>query len=455
VLHVSPVTCKLRVGWGLRVQIPTAPLLGIRRNKEILCERPPSGLLNFAAMQTESAQSNAIQKGLPLILLLGTLTAFDPLSIDMYLPAFPDIGKEFAVSSSAVELSLTTFFIGLALGQLIYGPLSDRYGRRMPLLIGMSFYCLSSMGCAFSSGIHMLIVFRVLQALGGCSGMVVTRAIVRDLYDNQRSAHIYSILMLVMGIAPILAPLIGGYVAKYFGWRMIFVVLGTFSLITLACTFFFLPETHRPSAPVRAFGSTWRAHLELLQDKGFLGYTLMGAAIQSGMFAYIAASPFVFIVLFGVAPVHYGWIFGVNAAGIIAGSQINRALLKTYSFESILSVVVCFSGLFAIALFLASLLNRSLFLFLLPLFLYIATLGFVFPNSSAGALAHQGRRAGTASSLFGAVQWSCACISSLLVSLFHNGTALPMTGIILVCGILGFLVLQMSVRGSTAAATSG
>jgi DHA1 family bicyclomycin/chloramphenicol resistance-like MFS transporter len=396
------------------------------------------------AMKTELAQSSSLQKGLPFIILLGSLTAFDPLSIEMYLPAFPDIGKEFAVSASAVELSLTTFFVGLALGQLIYGPLSDRYGRRIPLLIGMSFYCISSIGCALSSGIHMLIVFRVLQALGGCSGMVITRAIVRDLYDNQKSAHIYSVLMLVMGVAPVLAPLVGGYVAKYFGWRMIFGVLGTFSLICVACTFFFLPETHRPSPHEHPAGSTWKTHMELFQDKGFLGYTLMGAAIQSGMFAYIAASPFVFIVLFGVAPVHYGWIFGMNAAGIVAGSQINRGLLKNYGFESILRVVVCISGLSAIGLFAASLLSRSLFLFLFPLFLYIATLGFVFPDSSAGALAHQGKRAGTASSLFGAVQWSCACLSTLLVSILHNGTALPMTGIILVCGILGFLVLQMN-----------
>jgi len=406
-------------------------------------------------MKTELVQSSSLEKSVSFIILLGALTAFDPLSIDMYLPAFADIAKDFRVNSAAVELSLTTFFIGLAVGQLIYGPLSDRYGRKKPLLIGMSFYCLSSLGCAFSSGIHMLIAFRVLQALGGCSGMVVTRAIVRDLFDNQRSAHIYSLLMLVMGLAPILAPLIGGYLAKYFGWRMIFVLLGTLSLASVTCSFFFLPETHHPSVHAPPSDPVWRTYGALLQHKEFLGYTLMGAAIQSGMFAYIAGSPFVFIVLFGVAPEHYGWIFGMNAAGIIAASQINRVLLKTYGFESILSIVVCFSGLFAAGLFVAALLNRSLFLFLLPLFLYIATLGFVFPNSSAGAFAQQEKRAGSASALFGAIQWGAACIASLLVSLFDNGTSLPMVGIILACGILGVLVLRMSVRASAAAVTSG
>jgi DHA1 family bicyclomycin/chloramphenicol resistance-like MFS transporter len=396
-------------------------------------------------MKQALSSSDVARASVSFTILLGSLTAFDPLSIDMYLPAFPNIGRDLSASSAQVELSLSSFFIGLAMGQLIYGPLSDRYGRKKPLLVGMSVYFVSCFACAYSHSIHMLIFFRVLQALGGCSGMVIARAIVRDVFEKQRAAQIFSLLMLVMGVAPVLGPLVGGYVVKYFGWRAIFEVLGTLSLISSICSLLFLPETHPASRERPSIVSSLRASVVILRDKEFLGYALTGGTVMAGMFSYIAGSPFVFINLFGVRQERFGWIFGLNAAGITVASQINRALLKRFHLESILRIVVCFTCVFAIGLFAASRLSHSMIAYLIPLFLFITTIGFTVPNTNAGALAHQGQRAGTASSLVGSMQWSIACLASFLVSVLHNGTSAPMTEMILVSGLSGFLIFQIGV----------
>ena len=396
-------------------------------------------------MRHTPSSSDVARASVSFTILLGSLTAFDPLSIDMYLPSFPNIGKDLHASSAQVELSLSSFFIGLALGQLIYGPLSDRYGRKKPLLAGMAVYFISSFACAYSHSIHMLIVFRVLQALGGCSGMVIARAIVRDVFEKQRAAQIFSLLMLVMGVAPVLAPLAGAYLMKYFGWRAIFEVLGTLSLISSICTLLFLPETHPPSKERPSILSSLRAAGDILQDREFLGYALTGGTVMAGMFAYIAGSPFVFINLFGVPPQRFAWIFGMNAMGITIASQINGALLRKFHLESILRIVVCCTCVFGIGLYAASRLSHSAIVYMVPLFLFITTIGFTIPNTNAGALAHQGQRAGTASSLVGTMQWSIACLASFLVSMLHNGTSGPMTEMILASGLSGFLIFQIGV----------
>lgn len=385
---------------------------------------------------------------IPFIILLGSLTAFDPLSIDMYLPAFPEIGKSFSVGASSIELSLSVFFIGLALGQLIYGPLADVYGRKKPLIIGMLIYFIASIGCSFSTNIESFIAFRILQALGGCSGMVITRAIVSDLFDKKRAAHIYSMLMLVMGVAPILAPLAGGYLTKYLGWRAIFDVLAFLSLISIACTAIFLPETHKPTLTKSkrpGFFSLLKPTLlgygNLFKDRTFMSYSLSGGLMRAAMFAYIAGSPFVFITLFQVPPENYGWIFGTNAVGIISASQVNRLLLKRYSLEHIYKYVMMISGVLAGVLLINSIFFHSLLALLIPLFLLMTSMGFIFPNSAALGLAHQGHRAGMASALLGTLQWSIAFFSSFFVSLFHNQTPTPMTGVIFVSTALAICTL--------------
>jgi len=252
-------------------------------------------------------------------------------------------------------------------------------------------------------------------------------------------------LMLVMGVAPVLGPAVGGYLMKYFGWKAIFEILATFSLISWICTLLYLPETHHVSQERPSLMVSLKSVGEILRDKEFLGYALTGGAIMGGMFSYIAGSPFVFITLFGVRPERYGWIFGLNAVGIITASQINGGLLRKYHLESILRIVVCCSCVFAISLFAVSRLGHSMVAYLVPLFLFITTIGFTVPNTTAGALAHQGHRAGTASSLVGTIQWSIACVASFLVSALHNGTSAPMTGMILVTGLSGFVIFQIGI----------
>lgn len=384
---------------------------------------------------------NSKYESIPFIILLGSLTAFDPMSIDMYLPAFEQIGKSFSVGISSVELSLSAFFLGLAFGQLLYGPLADIYGRKKPLLIGMLIYFLASIGCSLSTNIEMFIVFRVLQALGGCSGMVITRAIVSDLFDKKRAAHIYSMLMLVMGVAPILAPIAGGYVTKFFSWRAIFDILAALSFISLICTYLFLPETHPNKSTEKKKKFQIQGYWDLFKDRQFMSYSMSSALMRAAMFAYIAASPFVFITYFGVPADKYGFIFGTNAIGIISASQFNRYILKKFSVESIYKTIMIGSSIIALILMMNSIYLPSLFAVLIPLFFFMVAMGFIFPNSAALALEHQGHRAGMASALLGTLQWVIAFGSSFLISQFHDGTAKPMTIIIFISTILAISCL--------------
>lgn len=386
-----------------------------------------------------------------LIILLGSLTAFDPISIDMYLSAFPIIAKDFSVGISTVEISLSAFFIGLALGQLIYGPLVDIYGRKKPLIIGMFIYFLASLGCAVSSNITIFIIFRVLQALGGCAGMVITRAIVSDVFDKKKAAHVYSLLMLIMGVSPILAPLIGSYLTTYLGWRSIFATLASLSLICLFYTIHLLPETgkiKKQEIAAKSFFSilpdSFRNYFDLLKDRSFLSYALSGGLSRAAMFAYIAGSPFVFISYFHISPEKYGWIFGANALGIISASQINRYLLKHFQIEKVYKRVALSAVFLAGILLFNSLFFKSIYFILIPLFALITSIGFIMPNSAALSLSNQGHRAGIASALLGTIQWSVAFLSSFLVSHFHNNTPIPMTSIIFGCSCLSFLSLHVA-----------
>jgi len=377
-----------------------------------------------------------------LVVILASLTAFAPLSIDMYLPSFTQIAGDFAVPVSTVELSLTTFFVGLAFGQLLYGTATDRFGRKKPLYVGLIIYCISSITCVFALNIETLIILRFFQALGACGGIVIARAMVRDLFAHSESARVFSLLMLVMGIAPILAPLISGYVALFFGWHAIFAVVSVFSAICLAAVYALLPETKEPNPNVE-IGKTFGIYLNIIKDRKFLGFTLAGGLAQAGMFAYITGSPFVFIELFGVPSESYGWIFGANALGLIALSQINGRLLKTYNPTNILCACLSLTAVFSFLLILAGVFNLGFWGVAIPIFLYVASLGMIFPNATAGALAEQSENAGSASALIGSLQYGLAAIASSLVSYLGNGTSLPMTALVGICGIAAFLALNL------------
>lgn len=377
--------------------------------------------------------------------ILGTLTAFGPLSIDMYLPAFPEIAKEFVAPIASIQLSLTSFFVGLATGQVLYGPLIDRYGRKPPVYLGLFIYVLASIACAFAPNTEMLIAARFAQALGACGGMVASRTIVRDLFNETESARVFSLLMLVMGVAPILAPLLGGYVTMAFGWRALFAILAVLSLLCLIGVYILLPETRGPN-PENKLSSALKNYIEIAKSRRFMGFAIAGGLAQSGMFAYITGSPFVFIEIFKIPAEHYGWIFGSNAVGLIAASQINMRLLKKYHPEKIIRVSFVVLALAGLALVSAAALNLGFIALLIPLFIFIATLGLTLPNTTAAALSAEGRRAGSASAFLGTLQFTFAALSSMLVSTFDNGTAIPMAATIAGCGILALIVFSFATR---------
>ncbi|MFZ4790258.1 MAG: Bcr/CflA family multidrug efflux MFS transporter [Candidatus Competibacteraceae bacterium] len=379
---------------------------------------------------------------LPLswLLMLGALIAIAPMSIDMYLPSLPTIATEFGVTASAVQFTLSSFFIGLALGQAVHGPLADRYGRKPPLYAGLALYIAASIGCALAPDITALTALRFMQAVGGCAGVVIARAIVRDRCDAHASARVYSLLMLIMGLAPILAPFFGGWILALAGWRAIFGILALFGSAVLVAVWRFLPETRPEHSIARAgISQALRVYGELLRDRRFLGYTLSGGFAAAGMFAYITGSPQVFIALYGVPAQDYGWLFGLNALGLIAGSQYNRRLLLHHSADTILRLANRATVILGLVLVAAVISGRGgLPGLLIPLFGYLVTLGFTGPNTIALALAHQGIRAGSASALIGTLQFGIATLSSAAVGLLGSQSALPMAAVIAGCGLLAY-----------------
>lgn len=378
-----------------------------------------------------------------ILLILGALSAFGPMAIDFYLPSFPTLARVFATDVEHVQLSLASYFVGTALGQLVYGPLADRFGRRRPLLGGLVLFILGSLACALAQSLEWLVAARFVQALGGCAGMVISRAVVRDLCDPLTSARVFSKLMLVMGVAPILAPLGGGLLLQVFGWQSIFLALVLFSVLCLLAVLRWLPETRPAEFPVQALGGALGRYRTLLGDPLLIGYGLSGGVAMAGMFAYIAGSPFVFIDLYGVPAEHYGWLFGANAAGFIVTAQFNGWLLHRHGPGYWLQRTVwvyCAATLLLLAVAMAR--PAQLWPLLIPLFISTASLSCVLPNATACAMAGQGAQAGSASALIGALQFSVAACAVGLVGVLHDGTARPMAMVIAVCGLVTVILAR-------------
>ncbi|OQP64081.1 Bcr/CflA family drug resistance efflux transporter [Niastella vici] len=380
-----------------------------------------------------------------LILILGLLTAIGPFSIDMYLPAFPDIAKGLHTTVAQVMLSLSSFFIGISAGQMIYGPLLERFGRKKPLYVGLSIYLLASLGCALAASVQALIVLRLLQALGGCVGMVAARAMVRDLFDVSENAKVFSMLMLVVAVSPIIAPTAGGYITAALGWRWVFVLLMIVDVIILAGIYFLLPESKQPNPdfslkPVSIISN----FAGIIKHPQFYTYALTAAISAAGLYAYIGGSPSVFMGIFHVSEKQYGWIFALIAMGLIGASQINTVILKTYSSEQIIKVALACQSTIGVVLVALTLLGwNDLFITIFLIFLFLCCQGFTFPNASALSLAAFGHNAGSASALLGAIQMSIGACTSALVSVFQNNTALPMAAVMACCAIGAFSVFRL------------
>lgn len=378
--------------------------------------------------------------------------ALGPSAVDMYMPALPTIADSLGAPLARVQLTLATFFIGLSLGQLLWGPLADRFGRRPPMLAGIALYTLSSAACALADSVNALMVLRFVQSIGSSCGMVIVLAVVRDCFPPQGAARMLARLMLVMGVAPVLAPLLGGQVLLWFGWRAIFWFLTLAGAACFISIWLQLKET-RPAhteVPANLF-AVFAGFAGILRSRRFIGYTLTRGCAFGGMFALITGSPFVFIELFGVPPHHFGWVFGAAALSMIIVSQLGGLLLRRFSPERLLTrtmFVTVSAGLvlFTTAWFLPGYTAWGLVVLMIPQLVYSGTLGLVQPLAVSMAMAPFGARAGAASSMFGCLAFITAALASSSVSFFHNGTALPMTGTIAGFGLLAFLAHHLLAR---------
>lgn len=382
------------------------------------------------------------------LILMAALTAMGALSVDMYLPSFSFIARDFGVGSNTVELTLSTFLTGLALGQMFYGPVSDRFGRKPPLYFGICLYVASALGCALATNIETLLALRFFQGLGGSAGMVIPRAVVRDKMGAEGAARAFSMLMLVFGLAPILAPLIGGLLLTFSTWRAIFATLMVFGVICLISTHHTMEETRDQAhaAPLH-LGRVLRQYGDLLRHRQFMAYVLCGGLIQAGMFAYISGGPFVLIELHGIQPQHFGFVFGANAIGLIICSQINARLVARRSADRVLGGVIWIpAALTTVVAILIACGFESLPLLLTGLFGFLSCQGFIGPNTAAIALAQQGGQAGTAAALMGTLQFGVGMLSSVIMGWWHDGTALPLTVVMAVCGVAALLLYRTVAR---------
>lgn len=390
-----------------------------------------------------------------IILVLGALTMIGPFSIDMYLPGFPAIAKDLQTTIAEVQLSLASFFIGLSIGQLLYGPLTDRFGRKKPLYFGLGLYLLASLACVFAPNVETLIALRFVQALGGSVGMVVSRAVVRDLYAPEEMAKIFSLLMLVMGVAPIIAPSLGGLLASSVGWQAIFVTLVIISGLGILGMYLALPETKEADASISLHPKkVVKDYIEIIKNRQFITYVMVGGISGAGMFAYISGSPFVFMELHQVPEATFGIIFSANAFGLIMAGQVNRLVLRRFSTVEIIKFVNALQLIFGALLVVYAFTHfGGLPVLITLIFCYMSTLGFLYPNAGALAMAPFVRNAGAASALMGSLQFVVSAISASLVSALDNGTALPMTGGMAICSLLVFLLLRMNKKPKQQAST--
>lgn len=387
------------------------------------------------------------------IVLLGALTALGPFTIDLYLPAFPVLEADFQTSAAAIQLTLTGTMIGFALGQLIVGPLSDKVGRRIPLLSVTALHVAASVFAALSPTLGTLSIARVLMGAGAAAGGVVAAAIVRDLFGGRRLVVMLSRLALVSGVAPVLAPLAGSLLLSVMPWRGIFWVLAAYGTVMLVSAIVFVPET-LPTARRGGKGATtvWQRYASVFRDRVFIGVLVIGAMTFSGLFSYLSASSFLFQQSYGFDAQQYGVLFAANSVGLVIGVQVASRLAARFGPQWVLAFSTASLVLWAIVIVVCDQLGLGLWGTVIPLFLFMTTCGFTFPCAQVLALDRHGKAAGTAQSIIGASNFGIAGVISPLVGLLATGTgitATTMASVMVGCAIIGVLALWLLVRPRT------
>lgn len=395
--------------------------------------------LSKDAPQAAAAPQRATdQQALRVLAILSLLMGFASISTDLYLPAMPQMAKALHADAGRIALTISGYLVGFSFGQLLWGPIGDRYGRRIPVAIGIALFVVGSAGCALARSADGVIAWRVVQAVGACAGVVLARAMVRDLYAGARAAQMLSTLMTVMAIAPLLGPLVGGQILAWASWRAIFWVLVVIGLLTLACLLA-LPETlpaeRRDRQPL---SQAFAAYGRLLTDRRLLGYAGAGAFFYGGVYAYIAGTPFAFITYHHVPPSLYGLLFGIGILGIMITNVINTRLVTRLGGLRLMRLGAAGTAVLGVVVALAA---RSgwggLAGLAAPLFLFVGLNGLIVANSIAGALGHFPERAGAVSALVGAMQYGAGILASALVGAFADGTPWPMGWVIAIAGLGG------------------
>ena len=377
------------------------------------------------------------------ILWIMLFTSLGPLSIDMYLPALPQMAEDFQVSTLQIANTLPAYFMGLAIGQLIYGPISDRIGRKKPLYFGMALYAVASLLCILAPDHWSLIAARILQALGGCVGVVMARAAIRDCLDVQSSAQAFAQMMIVMGVAPVMAPVIGAVMLQYFEWQGIFILLSIIGLICLLCVHFFFDETLKVENRLKLnFKQVLILYSSILQDKSFRLPMLAGCLSGASLFCYISSASAVFMDGYGLTQKQFAFAFALNAMGIILISACNKQLARRFSVFQRLKIGGWIQVSGAIILLIAGFLSLApMALVMLGMFLAVSGIGFTGPNAMAIAMAQQGARAGTASAIMGSAQFACGLIGGIILNFLFWDVILNMAVLMVLFTLSGLIAI--------------
>lgn len=380
-----------------------------------------------------------------LVFLLGALTATGPFATDMYLASFPELARAFDAPAAQVQLGLSLFFLGLALGQPVYGPVIDSFGRRVPMLVGIGVFTGASVLLALAPNIESFVALRFVQAVGACAGMIIGRAIINDRFGEKDVARVMSYIMLVIGLAPVLAPMTGAYIVAHASWQYIFVALTAIGAACLAGTYFYLPESlpHEARKPFD-FANITGNYRRVLTNRRFMVPTL-GIGFSFGtLFAFVSGSPFVYMEVFGLSPQAFGWLFALNAFGLIGSSQLNRLLLANFQLRQVLLAASGIASCAAIVL-VAFAGSGSLVMVVLPLFVCLAPTPMIAANATAIALQAARRETGSASAVLGVIQFGFGAVVSGLLGLIHYPSVYPMGGIMLVCSLCATAIFFLGV----------